>query len=110
MMIMAWPELRRVRGFVSYETSDPMIYGFNIQHWWCETRTGQVIDPTRSQFPCELHQLRYDEFSTAKHGPEPIGKCMDCGGYVYDNDHHGFCSDKCRRATEAYLSTGTLFA
>jgi len=94
MMIMAFPELRRVRGFVSYDFEG--IFARAIQHWWCETPDGTIVDPTRSQFPVTHSELVYDEYTIEKHGPEPIGKCMWCGSYVYKATQvEGMCSQEC---------------
>lgn len=87
-MTEVFPELRKVRGFVT-----DGIFGRH-QHWWCETEGGDVIDPTEVQF---AGALTYQEYDPKIHGPEPIGKCMNCGDYCYEKESpeaHA-CSDEC---------------
>ena len=42
-----FPELKRVRGFVTLRT------GLRRSHWWLETASGEIVDPTASQFDSE---------------------------------------------------------
>jgi len=96
-MAKAFPELRQVRGFC-------YVNHWPEQHWWCETEDGEVIDPTASQFD---KISRYEEYNVDVHGPEPIGKCLDCGDYVYEDDHyHGFCDEYCEQSFRASLEVG----
>lgn len=95
-MVEAFIELRLVRGYVVHKT------GWKTAHWWCETSEGVVVDPTAAQFD-DIET--YEEYDEEKHGPLPTGKCMDCGAFVYDGGHNGFCDDRCQRATEHYLDT-----
>lgn len=67
-------------------------------HWWCQTESGQVIDPSRWQFPGEV---RYHRLDTHPDGP-PTGKCPDCGGYA--RQHRTFCSDACERSFADYIN------
>jgi hypothetical protein len=91
----AFPELRVVRGYCQ------LANGFTPQHWWCETADGTVIDPTAAQFEAE-GIIGYDEYDEKKHGPLPIGKCMNCGFEVYNSDHQGLCSEECLEDFAAY--------
>jgi hypothetical protein len=89
-----FPELRRVRGHYFCP-----ILNNERPHWWLEDSAGEVIDPTAAQFPSLGHGI-YEEHS----GPEPTGKCPNCGGYVYDGGT--VCSDACARSYEAYCLRG----
>ena len=91
-MVAHFPELRRERGFLG---------GGLYQHWWCVAPGGEIVDPTVSQFREVPPSSDYVAYDVEIHGPEPTGKCMDCGAHVYDGK--GFCSDECERATMAYL-------
>lgn len=77
-----FPELTRVRGhFVDG-------VGKRYTHWWLVDPRGNIVDPTVTQFP--YHTLGTYE---PHEGPEPTGKCLNCGGYVYDGSN--FCSVAC---------------
>lgn len=89
-MLLAFPELRRVRGH--YEC---YITGKSHPHWWLESPEGNVVDPTCDQFP-SAGNGDYIEHT----GPEPTGKCPNCGGYCYDNSY--CCSDVCADAYARY--------
>src|SRR5690242_16307709 len=80
-MCEEFPELRRVRGH--YVDVD----GHQHPHWWCETRDGDVVDPTAAQFGLPGEYVEHV-------GQEPIGKCINCGGYCYTDS---VCSDACGR-------------
>lgn len=82
-MVVAFPELRVVRGY----------YG-GCSHWWCETPDGEVVDPTAAQFEPGDSYVEYD-------GPDPLGKCMNCGSYVWTGGFSGFCSSECLAAIAA---------
>ena len=78
-MVKAFPELRQVRGHYD-----------GIAHWWCVAPDGSIVDPTAEQF---LPGGAYVEY----HGPDPLGKCMYCGDYVWQNIGAGgsACSVEC---------------
>ena len=82
-MQAAFPELIRVRGH----------YGEHA-HWWLTTARGEIIDPTRSQFPFLGEYEPWLEGST-----EPTGICPNCGDYAYNN--YTCCSDTCSTAFTA---------
>jgi len=92
-MVQQFPELIRVRGH----------YG-HVEHWWCKTATGEIIDPTFAQFRVLAGQ---SDWTYVEHregiDPEPIGKCMNCGGYVWRNVGYGSyaCSEECGRELQA---------
>lgn len=89
-MEKAFPELRRVRGHYID------IFKNKHAHWWLE-KDGEIIDPTAWQFS-DGGFGEYQEYE----GREPIGKCMYCGKWCYDDHYH--CSDECRQASLAYLN------
>src|SRR3990167_3649327 len=93
-MLTAFPELRRVRGYVLTAA------GYDRPHWWLTTVDGTIVDPTADQFADYGGALDYKEHV----GPEPSGKCPNCGGFVYDGGT--VCSDACANAYTAYLMTG----
>ena len=105
-MQKAFPELKRVRGWYRCR------FWGERDHWWLVSPEGEIIDPTADQFP-SLGGGEYRPIDESN--PDQlvrVGKCMDCGGPVYDtlanadagNSRPTFCSDKCRRASEAYLN------
>jgi len=94
-MMKEFPELTRVRGHV--------IDGFahKHEHWWLATQDGSIVDPTAIQFSGILGYQPLDESQ-----PQPIGKCRECGDYVYPNPEGmtEFCSNKCSKAYMSYLN------
>jgi len=79
-----FPHLRRVRGHYYCST-----WG-EREHWWLEDGQGNVIDPTRNQFPSRgLGQ--YVEWRDDS--PEPTGQCINCGSYCYDGET--VCCNNC---------------
>lgn len=97
-MCAVFPELLRKRGYVLL--SD----GSSRCHWWCEGIDHSVHDPTGNQW-APLHIFEYTEFSENKHGPEPIGKCMNCGSYVYNKQFGSLaCTEKCNKELEESCS------
>jgi len=91
-MAATFPELRRVRGYYHC-----WIRG-KQEHWWLTTPSGVVVDPTADQFP-SMGQGRYEEWQ----GPEPTGKCPNCGEYCYNGDY--LCSVCCHVDFLAHLGT-----
>ena len=90
-MVVAFPELIRVRGWYS-----------GIEHWWCKTDSGEIIDPTAHQFP-DMGLSVYAEFREGV-DPEPIGKCLNCGEYCWEwSPSHCTCSTECERSFMASL-------
>jgi len=91
LMVRAIPRLTRHRGYVeSYG-------GARHQHWWCldgET----IVDPTLSQFFRYGGVYAYDEYM----GPEPTGKCLDCGELIFSGDRY-FCNDNCARNMQHFI-------
>lgn len=101
LMVARFPELRLVRGFYIDIGS-----GVPFPHWWCQLDS-EIIDPTLSQF--SGIEGRYEEFDPAIHGPEPIGKCYDCGELIYppadgsDPYSYEFCNTNCSFSFKASL-------
>lgn len=78
------PDLKRVRGHY-----DCPIWG-KREHWWLINSTGEIIDPTKEQFPSK----GIGEYIPWTEGnPEPTGKCLECGKYTFNMQH--FCSKCC---------------
>lgn len=81
------PELRMVRGHY-YDA----IWNRNEAHWWLETPSGVIVDPTKHQFPtCGTGE--YVEF-------DGMYDCDNCGEKVEEkhllgDGRYGFCSGKC---------------
>jgi len=80
------PHLRLVRGYY-YCTA----WG-KQEHWWVENASGNVIDPTKDQFPSKGSGV-YEEFDGNLY-------CEYCGNPVHEdqayfNGHHGYCSYNC---------------
>lgn len=82
-MADVFPELRRVRGHYYCP-----IEGERHTHWWLIAPSGVVIDPTADQFPSCGHG-DYEEYD----GPEPTGKCLDCGALLFGP--LTFCNAEC---------------
>lgn len=84
-MQAVYPELKLARGF--YECP---IWGAR-EHWWLVAVDGTIIDPTADQFPSrgigEYRELGEDYV-------EPIGRCLECGEYVFPPRMDTFCCDE----------------
>lgn len=87
-MAAAFPELTRVRGHYD-----------GWAHWWLVDAQGQVIDPTADQFSPGGTYVEHV-------GPEPTGKCPNCGRYCYGGSF--CCSDACADAYVRYVTSGIL--
>lgn len=83
-MQTAFPELIRVRGHFH-----DAIWG-ERQHWWLKTKEEEIVDPTASQFPTKGVFGEYEEWEEGRE--EPIGKCMNCGDYVFASTGKGDCA------------------
>lgn len=93
-MVKDFPELIRVRGWC-----------YRHEHWWCKTADGTIVDPTASQFET-FYRLGlpspsdYREFRDGV-DPEPIGRCMGCGEYVWEKTYGNYaCSKECLQDVE----------
>jgi len=96
LMAAAFPELTRVRGHYYC-----LVWGERA-HWWLETQTGGVVDPTAMQFPSK-GAGSYVPWREGARG-EPTGMCPNCGGQAYNGDT--CCSDECGREYVAFCSQG----
>lgn len=98
-MLVDFPELRKVCGFVHWAIPSRVIQD---QHWWLVTPDGIVVDPTAEQFQHSLVEPRYEELdldSPEDRARIPIGKCMGCGGATYPHSPaYNFCSELCADA------------
>lgn len=99
-----FPELTTVRGFYD-----------DCEHVWCVTGTGEIVDATVGQFRVGVGDpAKYRVFN-----PEVdeilLGRCMDCGEYIYGLESQGqqsICppeegeeTSACQRATEDYFNS-----
>ena len=92
-----FPELRYAHG----EIFDH-IWGKRAHGWCVNIRTGEIIDPTREQFPAPCDFNEYRELSPQE---LPLGKCLNCGELIYSEDKplsDRFCSSQC---TTSFLAT-----
>lgn len=99
LMKKSFPELALIRGYVIDG------WGKRRTHWYLKTGFNEIIDPTISQFDYLLvaGNLEYEDYCESTHGPLSVGKCLDCGGMIY-NSGETFCSDVCRKSTTEYLN------
>jgi hypothetical protein len=95
----AFPELRIVRGHVRPYGVKIVGKPHGYPHWWLITPDGQIIDPTREQFPWV--RLTYEPWDESQN--EPTGKCLHCGEYCYNSE--ACCSQSCAHACEAYYQS-----
>lgn len=89
-LVKADPSLRLVRGHYWCP-----IWNSNEQHWWCEDQAGNVVDPTKDQFP-SAGMGDYVEFNG-------MCCCEQCGKQIHEDDAIGcgnypVCSVECGRA------------
>jgi hypothetical protein len=94
-MVVAFPELKRVAGFV-YST-----FG-REQHFWCVTPDGTVVDPTKSQFQLVFNYEELDLSNPEVVAGIPTGVCAQCGEDTYRGDT--CCSRGCELRYLAYVN------
>lgn len=97
-MIEVFPELILTRGH--FHCTE---WG-KREHWWLVTTNGNIIDPTIQQFPSYIFATSdcYEVWDESK--PEPVGKCLNCGSYVFPpRTHH--CCDECEKENLKYLNS-----
>lgn len=85
-LIISNPTLTQVRGWYHCP------YWGTQGHWWCKDQEGNIIDPTKDQFPSKGMGV-YEEF-------DGMVECESCGTKVkeedaYFNGHHAYCSGDC---------------
>lgn len=96
LLVARFPALVAVRGHV--RMLDAPAYERAVwPHWWATKPGGEVVDPTRAQFP---GRVAYEPLDEAR--GEPTGRCPNCGELAYD--HRYVCSDACEREHAAYCS------
>lgn len=95
-MVVAFPELRRARGYVGRKGLNGL-----YPHWWCVAPDGAIVDPTVGQFAHLGKRITYEEYDEAKHGPLPTGKCPNCGEYIFDGKG---LHEECAAEYLAYLN------
>ena len=87
-MLKSFPELKLIRGH--YYCS---LWG-ERSHWWLVDLSGEIIDPTSSQFPSKGKgpYVPLDEDAE-----EPIGRCINCGELCFESNggDSSVCSYKC---------------
>jgi hypothetical protein len=99
----AFPELRVVKGHVTVwrEILQPQ----RTAHWWCVAVEGEIVDPTRGQYPWPVTD--YEQY--VEGDPVRLGKCANCGDEIWGDpavSHPTVCSDECYREFAAYLDGG----
>ena len=70
-MVKAFPELRRVAGWVECDEG-------LLEHWWCAAEDGTIVDPTASQFSRIVKYHPFEPGSEVR-----VGRCMNCGMGIY---------------------------
>ena len=92
-MVAAFPELRRVRGHYICPLEG------RRAHWWLETPSGRIIDPTVEQFSSN-GAGDYEEYV----GPEPTGHCLNCNAMLFGGET--FCNVECAAETMEFMQRG----
>lgn len=91
LMVKEFPELKRVGGYFYHpHTTLP------IQHWWCVTEYGDIVDPTYRQFGVRgaIDKVHYDQMD-----PLPTGRCLECGSLTFNQEGMtSFCNKDCERS------------
>lgn len=89
-----FPELRVAKGLVTIVENCK-----DYQHQWLVAPDGGIIDPTARQW---LGIIDYKEIGD--NDPKPIGKCLNCGEYVFENMFSSiFCGDRCAKEAAAFV-------
>lgn len=90
-----FPELIIAKGLVRILENNKW-----YQHQWLEDESGNIIDPTKEQW---LKIVEYKKINDDD--PKPIGKCYNCGEWVFDNNiSSSFCNNKCSSEYKDYLN------
>ena len=78
------------------------------EHFWLKDQSGEVVDPTASQFNIILEYEEWKPGMSVK-----VGRCMNCGQDIFfepqslgeDRDiDRSICSDRCRAEFLAHLN------
>jgi hypothetical protein len=88
-MAQTFPELKIRTGLVKVFESARL-----FEHTWCITDDGYIVDPTAQQWT--IIEQYYDYTDNP-----PIGKCINCGNYIFADDNPPstqLCSEACRES------------
>lgn len=88
-MHAVFPELIICKGFYHCPT-----WGSRT-HWWLKTMDGEIVDPTKNQFPSKGRYV-YTELTEEDIAKLPTGVCANCGEEAYEGEM--FCSGECAQA------------
>lgn len=98
-----FPHLQRVAGF--YGNPDVDVENMQAtEHFWCVDTDGSIVDPTAEQF---RPGGSYTVFDPDVHRIQ-IGRCMECGDYIYGLRKEGpksACSADCLERLTAYYNS-----
>ena len=95
-MVLLFPELHIVKGMVTIMENDK-----DYQHQWLVDSEGNIVDPTAHQW---LGIVKYKEIK--EEDDKPIGKCIECGEWVYGCFVGGVCcSSVCLMIATRALNT-----
>lgn len=99
-MRVVFPELTQVRGHVF------CLWG-RRGHFWLTDAAGEIVDPTRSQFPVGIEYDPWTPGETVR-----VGRCMNCGEDIWREvdslenvRREEVCSAQCSRELEAYYNS-----
>jgi hypothetical protein len=99
LMQKDFPELVTTNGFVH-----DVRWG-QREHWWLKTPSGEIVDPTKAQFPFVMEYEEIDDKHPARNFERSV--CANCGEHYYigkDYDDSTVCSSKCWTAYASYLN------
>jgi len=92
-MVETFPELKAIPGHVMVAPAG------RVEHWWCVTPQGEIVDPTAGQFGAGV-----GEYIPWTPGTQVrVGRCMNCGEDIYKavealgGDRECICSPECHR-------------
>lgn len=86
-MIFLFPELIICKGWLGEQ-----------EHWWCKTKNGSIVDPTKHQ---QSFMGTFGKYREYKDGDEiKVGKCMNCGDNIFglqENGRRDICGSRCEQ-------------
>jgi len=84
-MQLVFPELIIAQGMVKLLDN-----GKWYPHQWLVDLEGNIVDPTAHQW------IGIEEYKhIGKNDDKPVGKCMQCGEWMYGKVARIFCNDEC---------------
>ena len=87
-LVKADPSLRLVRGHY-------YCHAWGEQpHWWCEDKDGNIVDPTKDQFPSKGHGA-YVEFDGNMNCDECGKDMVEKDAIIMGNGNYAVCSNRC---------------